>query len=98
VVTQATELGLSERQACRLAKITRSSVRYVTHPRESQQLSDQAIQEQMEQMKAKHPRFGSPRIHALEGKTINHKRVERLRCKCGLQVPQRPKKRTPNKT
>ena len=97
---QATKLGLSERQACHLAKVTRSSVRYVAHSRESQQLSDQVVQERLGQMKASHPRFGSPRIHALlaaelkaEGKTINHKRVERIWRKCGLQVPQRPKKR-----
>jgi len=77
LVRQATERGMSQRQACRLVKVIRSSVHYVAHPR-----------------------FGSPRIHALlaaelkaEGKTINHKRVERIWRKCGLQVPQRPKKR-----
>lgn len=100
VVTQATERGLSERHACRLVKVTRSSVRYQAHPRQSQPWSDKVLKERLEQIKAKYPRFGSPRAHALldaelrlEGKTINHKRVERLWRKSGLQVPQRPKKR-----
>lgn len=100
VVAQATKRGLSERHACRLVKVTRSSVRYQAHPRQSQPWSDQEVQERLEQIKAKHPRFGSPRAHALlyaelrsEGKSINHKRVERLWRKGGLQVPQRPKKR-----
>jgi transposase InsO family protein len=45
---------------------------------------------------SKYPRFGSPRVHALlraGGQRINHKRVERVWHKNGLQVPQRPKKR-----
>ena len=50
----------------------------------------------MERIKQKHPRFGTPRVHALlraDGQVVNHKRVERLWQKSGLQVPQRPKKR-----
>ena len=100
MVTQAQGRGLSQRQACRLAKVTRSSVRYVAHSHDDQLLSDQALKERLEQLKVKHPRFGSPRIHALlkqemkaYGQAINHKRVERIWRKSGLQVPQRPKKR-----
>ncbi len=81
-------------------KVTRSSVRYRAQPRQSQPLSDQAVQERLKRIKAKHPRFGSPRAHALleaelkgAGGTINHKRVERIWRMSGLQVPQRPKKR-----
>ena len=91
MVAQATEGGLSERRACRLIKVSRSSARYQAHPRD-----DQALQEQMQQIKQKHPRFGTPRVHALlraDGQIVNHKRVERLWQKSGLQVPQRPKKR-----
>lgn len=91
MVSQATEGGLSQRKACRLVKISRSSARYRPHPRD-----DQALQEQMEQIKQKHPRFGTPRVHALlraDGQVINHKRIERLWQKSSLQVPQRPKKR-----
>lgn len=71
--------------------MARSSTRYLAHPRD-----DQALREQLEQIKSKYPRFGSPRVHALlraDGQGINHKRVERVWHKSGLQVPQRPKKR-----
>lgn len=91
LVTQATARGLPQRQACRLAKVTRSSARYVGHPPQ-----DRALQESLERIKQKHPRFGSPRALALlraEGQTINHKRVERIWRKSGLQVSPRPKKR-----
>ncbi len=91
MVAQAQGRGLSQRQACRLAKVTRSSIRYQAHPQD-----DQALQEQLEQIKHKHPRFGIPRAHALlraDGQIINRKRVERVWRRSGLQVPQRPKKR-----
>ena len=91
MAAQATEGGLSERRACRLIKVSRSSARYQAHPRD-----DQALQQRIEQIKQKHPRFGTPRVHALlraDGQIINHKRVERLWQKNGLQVPQRLKKR-----
>jgi len=74
-----------------LVKVCRSSARYQAHPRD-----DQALQEQMEQIKQKHPRFGTPRVHALlraDGQSVNHKRIERLWRKSGLQVAPRPKKR-----
>jgi putative transposase len=51
---------------------------------------------ELEAIKGKHPRFGIRRAHALlraGGQTINRKRVERVWCRSGLQVPQRPKKR-----
>jgi len=54
------------------------------------------LREQLEQIKEKHPRFGIPRAHALlraDGQIINHKRVERVWRRSGLQVAQRPKKR-----
>ena len=82
---------MSERKACRLAKVSRSSARYRAHPQH-----DQPLRQQLEQIKGKYPRFGLRRAHALlraGGQSINHKRVERVWCKSGLQVPQRPKKR-----
>ena len=91
MVSQAVERGLSQRKACRLAILARSSARYQAHPRD-----DQPLREQLEQIKHKYPRFGVPRAHALlraGGQVINHKRVERVWRKHGLQVPQRPKKR-----
>ena len=91
MVSQAVERGLSQRQACRLAKISRSSARYQAHPRD-----DQPLREQLERIKRMHPRFGIPRAHALlraGGHLVNRKRVERVWRKSGLQVPQCPKKR-----
>lgn len=82
---------MSQRHACRLAEVARSSARYQPHPRD-----DQPLREQLERIKLKHPRFGIPRAHALlraDGQSINHKRVERVWRRSGLQVPQRPKKR-----
>ena len=91
MVSQASGRGLSQREACRLAGVARSSARYQAHPRD-----DQALREQLEGIKQKHPRFGIPRAHALlraDGQAINRKRVERVWRKYRLQVPQRPKKR-----
>ena len=54
------------------------------------------MQQQLEQLKSKYPRFGIRRAHALlqaDGQVINRKRVERVWCKNGLQVPKHPKKR-----
>ena len=54
------------------------------------------IVSKLAQVKQKHPRFGIRRAHALlraDGQVINRKRVERVWCKNGVQVPQRPKKR-----
>lgn len=92
---RATEQGLSQRRACRLGHVPRSSVRYQAHPRD-----DQPLEEQMQQVRQKHPRFGIRRAHALinaqaaaSGLRINRKRVQRLWRKSGFQVVQPPKKR-----
>jgi putative transposase len=50
---------------------------------------------ELRQIRDKQPRFGILRAHALlrrAGQVINHKRVERVWRKHGLQVPRRPKK------
>ena len=69
----------------------RSTVRY--EPRPDQ---DAPLAAALAKIKQKYPRFGIRRAHALlraGGQNVNHKRVERLWCRGGLQVPQRPKKR-----
>jgi len=71
--------------------VARSTVRYRARPRK-----DQLLETQLAQIKQDHPRFGIRRAHALlqaDGQSINRKRVERVWCKIGLQVPQHPKKR-----
>jgi transposase InsO family protein len=92
----AKERGLSERQACQLADIARSSMRYQAKPDQ-----EGLIIRELRQIKDAYPRFGIRRAHALlstrgeaiNHKPINHKRVQRLWRKHGFQVPQRPKKR-----
>ncbi len=84
--------GLSERRACRLVGIGRSTLRYC--PRKC---SDEApIRHRLRELAAERPRFGYRRLHVLlrrEGVIINHKRVERLYREEGLAVRRRTRKR-----
>ncbi len=82
--------GLSERRACRLVWLNRSSARYTAHPRE-----DEPLLEKLRQIKGKHPRFGVRRVcWTLKnaGESVNHKRVQRLWKQQGLAVIRRRKK------
>ena len=82
---------MSERRACRLLEIARATARYLPHPAQ-----EGPLPEELKQLKGRYPRFGIRRAHALlrsDGQVINHKRVQRLWHKHGLQVSQRPKKR-----
>lgn len=66
-------------------------VRYAARPTEEQPLAQELVQ-----LKGQYPRFGIRRAHALlrgSGQIINHKRVQRLWHKYGLQVWQHAKKR-----
>jgi putative transposase len=81
-----------------LAGVARSSARYQASPRPQQ--GEETLKAQMEQVRLKHPRFGIRRVHALlnaqaqaHGQRLNHKRVQRLWGKFGMQVPLRPKRR-----
>ena len=72
---------------------SRSSVRYRAKPDQ-----DAPLAAELARIRDKYPRFGIRRAHALlraGGQAINHKRVERVWRKGGLQVPPRPKKRRP---
>jgi len=83
--------GLSERGACRLVAVHRSSTRYRAHPND-----DAPLIEKLRQIKAKHPRFGVRRVHwtlKKAGEAVNHKRVQRLWKQEGLAVVGRKKKR-----
>lgn len=89
--------GLSQRQACCLLGMARSSARYQAHPPD-----DQPLKTQLEQIRSQHPRFGVPRVHALLNASvnvqageqrINRKCVERVWRRFGMQVARRPKKR-----
>jgi putative transposase len=83
--------GLSERRACSLVGILRSSYRYGPHPRD-----DDALVEKLKSVSTgKRIRFGYRRAHAQiarEGWHVNHKRVYRLWQKHKLGVPRKKKR------
>jgi putative transposase len=84
--------GLSERRACRLVGIGRSTLRYGPRPR----TDDAPLRQRLHELAAARPRFGYRRLHVLlrrEGVIINHKRVERLYREEGLAIRRRKRKR-----
>ena len=97
------ELGVSQRRACKLASLGRSSFAY--EPRAS---ADEELKGRLLEISAVHPRFGYRRAHALlrrqdgkaqDGKAqdgkrpINHKRVYRLWRLGKLAVPRKARRR-----
>ena len=80
---------LSERAACRLARISRTGYRYKTVPRD-----DRALRIRLKELAAQQSAYGYLLLHGLlkaEGLVINKKRTYRLYTEEGLQV--RTKKR-----
>ncbi len=83
--------GMSQRHACWLAKMNRSTCRY-RHRR----VEPTALVERMRELAAARPRFGYRRLHVLlrrEGRAVNRKRVYRLYRREGLAVRKRPRKK-----
>jgi transposase InsO family protein len=79
---------ISERRACQLVGQHRSTQRYLPAPPEL----ELALVKRMNELAARHPRYGYRRIWALlraEGFEINHKRIERLWRLEGHRVPAR---------
>lgn len=93
VVQQVQErYGLSQRRACQLVGIGRSTVRY----RPSGRAGEAALRQRLRELAAERPRFGYRRLHALlrrEGVIVNHKRIERLYREEDLAVRRRTRKR-----
>jgi putative transposase len=84
--------GISERHACGLVGLGRSSLRYVSH----RPPDDAALQQRLRELALERPRFGYRRLHVLlrrEGQRVNHKRVARLYRAAGLAVRRRRRKR-----
>jgi putative transposase len=84
--------GLSERRACRLVGIGRSTLRYRSRPRPE----EESLKRRLCELASARPRFGYRRLHVLlrrEGVIVNHKRVERLYREEGLAVRRRRRKR-----
>ncbi len=87
-----TNYVMSERRACRLIGLARSSKRYVSR----RAASDQALQERLSELARKRPRFGYRRLHALlrrEGQAVNHKKVYRLYRQARLSLRRRRRRR-----
>lgn len=85
------QFAVSERCACRLVGMSRSTVRYQRRSRD-----DTALIERLRELARERPRFGYRRLHALlrrEGEVVNHKRVYRVYRAAGLAVPRRKRKR-----
>lgn len=83
-------LGLSERRACKIVGIDRSSNRY-----ESKK-DDEGIRKRLIELAHWKRRYGSPRLHILlkrEGYKINHKRTERIYREAGLSLRKRRRKK-----
>ena len=74
----------SERRACVIVGLCRSSCRYQAKPK-----NDAEIRARLRELAEQRRKFGSPRLHILlrrEGHQINHKRTERLYREEGLSL------------
>lgn len=81
----------SERRACGLVSVGRSTARYFVHGR-----SDAGIRARLRELAAEKRRYGYRRLHVLlrrEGVMVNHKCVERIYREEGLSVRRRKRKR-----
>jgi putative transposase len=86
------EYRMSERQACRLVGLARSTNRYRTRKTER----DAALRTRLKELAAKRMRFGYRRLTAMlmrEGMAVNHKRVYRLYREEGLAMRIRARRR-----
>lgn len=83
---------MSERHACRLVGLARSTHRYQSCKGER----DEGLRAQLKELAAKRMRFGYRRLTemlAREGVVANHKRVYRLYCEEGLAMRIRQRRR-----
>ena len=86
------QFGISERHACRVVGVGRSTMRYQSRPR----ADEPALRQRLCELATERRRFGYRRLYVLlrrEGHTVNHKRVERLYREAGLAVRRRGRKR-----
>jgi len=87
-----TRLGVSERRACRVMGLARSTHRHLARRPEDKP----RLVSRMTELATTYGRYGYRRITGLlrgEGWTVNHKRIERLWRREGLKVPQKQSKR-----
>ncbi len=85
------EYRSSERRACQLAGMSRSSCRY-----QARSHADEDLWQRLRELAGERRRFGYRRLTVLlrrEGRVVNHKRVYRLYREAGLAVRSRKRKR-----
>ena len=86
--------GHTEKKACNLIGISRSSYRYIP-----QLPCDDTLKERMRDLAYKKPRYGVRRLHTLlkkEGLVVNHKKTERIYRQEGLAIRIKTKKKLPH--
>jgi len=91
VVSLREDHQFSERQACIIVGLCRSSYRYEVKPK-----NDTLIRDRLRELAEQRHRFGAPRLHILllrEGHLINHKRTERLYREEGLSLRLKKRKK-----
>ncbi len=84
-------LGLTQRKACRLVSLWRSSFQY-----RSRRPDDEKLRQRMRELAEKRKRFGSPRIGIMlkrEGWKVNHKKVERIYAEEKLALRRRKRRK-----
>jgi len=85
------QFAASQRKACELVNIARSSFRYRTNPDK-----DNTLKEKLTQLAHEKPRYGYRRLAVLlrrDGQVVNHKRVFRVYRAAGLSVKRKKRKR-----
>jgi len=82
---------VSERRACKIVGLCRSSCRYQALPK-----NDEEIRSRLRELAEQRRKFGAPRLHTMlrrEGHRINHKRTERLYREEGLSLRLKKRKK-----
>ena len=82
---------ISERRACRITRVARTTKRYRTKVRD-----DSPVLDAIQKVVRDNPRYGCPRVYRMlrrSGLDINHKKVHRIYSEAGLQLSKRPPKR-----
>lgn len=91
-VAYGVKRGLSQRRACTLFSVARSSLTY----RSRMDTKDLPVIEAMRRLSSQYPRFGYRRMQVMlgrEGHLMSADRVYRLWCKAALQVPKKRRRR-----
>lgn len=85
---------MSERRACSVMMLHRSTRRYKGRPDR-----DGALRDRLRELAEAKPRWGMPILHTFarrEGLVVNHKRTERVYREMGLSLRQRRRKKRPS--